>query len=467
MGAICCRVATENQPTPTKDNQSAPKQKPFPEVATNRKEIQPTPKAPTQQTGNELIDQIGLENIRKFMDEDADELGYQGYRQDSAKLFDGPLPALKGNYRLWVTLKDSEDKKSNVQHCLQQCEWVFTPAYHYLFEAQEALTKFGQNDDSLENYRIVRTGATKDLLVVVIRFQSKKILVISPRQFLIVRVLQKQPNGAIRSCTRSVQLTDLAKLEPYKTMMGEAEVNAVVHNGTSGFVDNDGSFVINSFSKTDLLSSTGLKIMTQILKKKFSGFFDKLSVEMLRFLFAKSDESDFVWFEGAREEVAQIMKENRERVLKLNIDWKGLGIDREGESSGGNKQAEVAKQAEGLKQESKTESAVEAQVGVETQASSVGPNANDNSKKEFSSIVQVDDETARLSELGQLQESQVLESAKTTSSQPTEETKGSEPVQESSESNATEEQKNPPEENKNESEQPKTQNSKKNRKKKN
>lgn len=51
-------------------------------------------------------------------------------------------------------------------------------------------------DDSVEDYKILNYQITDDVILVVTATKTKKILMIQPRFFVVVRVIKKLPDGS-------------------------------------------------------------------------------------------------------------------------------------------------------------------------------------------------------------------------------------------------------------------------------
>ena len=316
MGGICCSGAREIQPASNVEKTKHP----FPKVTEK-------PKDTIKKCGNWLFDIIGLENTNRFLAEDLEELSDLSYKADNAKLIDQKLDFFQINYRFWINLKDSDDQKTKIHYYTHQVEWPFTPAYHFLFELQEKLTGFSKTDDSVEEFEILNIEKFKNTIIVVSRMKTKKVLTVNPKQFLLVRIIRRVGKNSFKSCTRSVQLTELVNLDKFKELIEAEKENAIIYNAGTSFVDDDGRFVLSMFSKVDLQSSIGLGMIKPALKKKFPNIYNEQSIKMLKFLLKNHDLSQFVWFSDDQKELREIINQNVENVKKWKLDLNKIGLE--------------------------------------------------------------------------------------------------------------------------------------------
>jgi len=303
MGTICCKSPRD----PTWNNDVKHANTPFPPL-------------PAKIVHTDLVNLIGLDNINKYFQEDALQLENKEFQNDKELLFDGNLDSIKTYYKLWTTFTTQPENNYQIHNHRHQMAWPFTPRYHYLFDLQEKLTHMGKDDDSLEYHRILATQTTKDTIIQVFQFKTKKVLIIQPRHFLVVRIIRRKGPNEFESCSRTLNLTPLAKIEDYANILAQEENDAIIHNGTSKLTKEGDRNRLDVFNKMDFLSSVGKKLAASQFKKKFPAFFSKQAEKMIEFLFARVDHNEIIWFEGSKNEIQSIIDENIKLLKELHID---------------------------------------------------------------------------------------------------------------------------------------------------
>lgn len=318
MGMICCKVKEEYLTIETESK--SPIKIPFPVFDKSQKSI---PSLEASKLPSSWISLMGIENITKFIKEDIEESKKPSNRNDSAKILDVIIEPFHSNYRMWVTITPLEngDNLHNYSHML---EYPFTPDLFYLFSLQEKLTGFRARDDSVDFFEIIYEEITEEYILTVTKTITKKILIIKPRTFFVVRVLRRVGKNECQECTRSVELTELKKLPIIIQMMTQATNVGRVLNGDSNFVEDDDRYVFNTFTKTDILSSVGLGVVKVTLKKKFSVYFTNWLKEQLDFLLKYKNRKELIWFKGKESEIDEIFNDNFKRLNALKRNLSGI-----------------------------------------------------------------------------------------------------------------------------------------------
>lgn len=313
MGLTCCAP-----PRKSPYELEMEKKLPFPEIEKRDKKKQSAEQQTSDLTLTELI---GIDNIERFLEEDSREVADLSHRK-SAALLDTKLEFFSNNYRFWCHFE--KQSNGNFYHNYShQIEFPFTPEFYYLMTLQENLEELQKKDDSIEYFEVLKNEITSDMIISASLMKTKKILTVAPRTFLLIRVIKRISKNQFQECQRSVDLTDLRNEETFAQILSTEENIACIFNGTSSFIKDDSRYVLNLFTKIDILSTIGFNMFAIIIKKKFQNFFNKSMKLMAEFLSKRHDPSTLTWFEGRNEEIAEILRENLAilRALKPNFEF--------------------------------------------------------------------------------------------------------------------------------------------------
>ena len=77
-----------------------------------------------------------------------------------------------------------------------EIDFPFTPAMAYLFMLNLDKEKMTRIDDSIEDFQLMNWQCGTDKIVEITATKTKKILVIQPRFFVVVRIVQRLEDGS-------------------------------------------------------------------------------------------------------------------------------------------------------------------------------------------------------------------------------------------------------------------------------
>ena len=292
-----------------------------------------------------IIKNLGDEKINEYLNEAKKAIECDRVRDLKYKLVDTSFKLFNNKYCFYADFPDlpSGNKLHEYSH---ELEYPFTPAMYFMYSFQQNLEAFNKVDDSLEIMEVLNFSCNNHIAVLISRNKTKKILVIEPRSFIVIRIIQKVSNYEFWEVQKSLQLTSIAEEECFVKMLASQQNLAEIRLGAVSVIEKDSKTIMRSFNQIDILSSTGPTILKLALKGKFTRFYQNTIKETLKFVL-NSDPSkfaDFLWFTNDVQEINHIFEENKQRVGKAQIVLNELDkLDRKNVSD---KLSEVSRQSE-------------------------------------------------------------------------------------------------------------------------
>lgn len=372
MGAVCCAPPRDSEEAQSPQLKTVNKI-PFPQPADKPEEPVPTssskekpPAGTSKFPENDLLSALGADNIELYLKEDYEHVIDGSIRSESTKVTDTKIDPFDVNLRSWLSLspKENDPNKENIHSYEHQFETPFTPDFFYLFSVQERITKFGKSDESLDLFEVIHEEATEDTILSLYQTKSKKILVIQPRAFYIARIVRRISAHDYREAIRSLDATELRSWPEYTEFMQTHENVGRILNGGIQFINNDGRYVIRSFTRVDPLTSAGAAVIKSASKKRFENMNRNLLNAQLEFLLRfRKERPQMLWFRGSEAKIDEIFEENIARIQKIAIKKSALNPEirklyEELMAEGSNKptfKAELGNTAELLEQKKREE----------------------------------------------------------------------------------------------------------------
>lgn len=373
MGNICCKYSEpegqpEKSPILTRISYDHPAHL---DTSSGLRTLEPSEIA--------TIKNLGDEKINEYLSEAKKAIECDRVRDPKYKLVDTSFKVFNNKYCFYADFPDlpSGNKLHEYSH---ELEYPFTPAMFFMYSFQQNLEAFNKVDDSLEIMEVLNFSCNNDIAVLITRNKTKKILVIEPRSFIVIRIIQKVSNYEFWEVQKSLQLTSLAEEECFVKMLASQQNLAEIRLGAVSVIEKDGKTIMRTFNQIDILSSTGPTILKLALKGKFTRFYQNTIKETLKFVL-NSDSSkfaDFLWFTNDVQEINHIFEENKQRVGKAQIVLNELDkLDRENVSD---KLSEVSRQSEKFASQTQDQQTdgLDFQSGISIQSENLGVQNNDN-----------------------------------------------------------------------------------------
>lgn len=264
-----------------------------------------------------VLGQLGRSAIEDLIRQAQEALRDDGVRIPKNRLVNERFKLFDNEYTFWADFLDlpSGNKKHCYHHLL---EYPFTPEMFFLFSLQQTLESFSKVDDSLDQLELLNFAALDDLIITVIKTKTKKILVVEPRSFLVLRVIKRVSPTHFIEAQKSVQLTGLKDQEPWKALLSKQQNLGEIEISAAEVKLDGGKVTAKSLNYVDVLSSTGPMILRPVLKGKFSRYHKNVVKETLKFLM-RTKEADYRslrWFTNDSAELGRIFAENRRIVAE-------------------------------------------------------------------------------------------------------------------------------------------------------
>lgn len=267
-----------------------------------------------------LITKIGEDKLNEFLQEAKQAISCDRLLAPEFKLVETNFKLMKTKYSFNADFTElpSGNKLHEYSHTL---EYPFTPAMYFLHSLQQTLETFNKIEDSMNELEVLNFASNDNVAILVSRTKTKKIMVIEPRSFIVVRMIHRISEDEFLEVQKSVQLTSLAEEQSFIKLMASQQNLAEIKLGVFSLVQNHGSSVMRVIQQTDILSSTGPFILKVVLKGKFTKFYQNSIKETLKFILETdpSQFSDFLWFTNDVNEIHRIFQENKNRIKKAEI----------------------------------------------------------------------------------------------------------------------------------------------------
>lgn len=318
MGNVCCNYSTADLPN-YQDGRSIGR------IQASKEQLSLSAPEEIDPAKVNVIEQLGQSAIDELLKEAQTALANDSVRIAKNRLVNEKFKLFLNEYSFWADFTDlPSGNKLHIYH--HQLEYPFTPEMYFLNSLQHTIESFAKVDDSLDQMDLLNFAAVDDLIVTVSRNKTKKILVVEPRIFLLVRVIKRISRDEILEVQKSIQLTPLSEKEPWKTLITRQVNLAEIKLGAVLLKRENGKTTLKSLANVDPLSSTGPMILKTLLKGKFSKFHKNTVKETLKFL-GKAGEKEFSnyhWFSNDSAELTRILEENTKIVAANKPDLNDL-----------------------------------------------------------------------------------------------------------------------------------------------
>lgn len=222
------------------------------------------------------------------------------------------------NMRIFAQFED--DVGGKLQKYLFLIPFPFNQELFFLYQANMTEARLKELDDNIESFATVSSVCTGDEILCITKTQTKKILIVEGRNFVVLKGIKKDKNGRISEFIQSVSLTSLNNHLAINKLQSEQKNLAKIQQGGAIVEPNGSDFIIRHHNFVNPLTNVGLLIIKPTLKKSIKAHFTKMVSALASFLMTFRDFDSLLWFTSKREELIRVFIDNLE--LMKNPDYK-------------------------------------------------------------------------------------------------------------------------------------------------
>jgi hypothetical protein len=248
-------------------------------------------------------------------------------KKDKNKILSTKLGLFKNDFDFWVEFCEQPNSSNKIHKYYMEIEYPFTAEFCFLFALN---TNPVDINDSLDKYEILNYTIKPDIIVLVCRSTTKKILVIQPRNFILIRVIKKNEDGSFEEYQKSIELTNLRDKDGVEEYLKTFEnVGTIFFNATKIFKQDDpkNDWMMIQSHEVDVLSSTGLTLVKAFMKKRTEKLNNDILVKMTEYLITNRSFDNLLWFTKDKNDIKRIFNENLEILKKKKIDLKNINFE--------------------------------------------------------------------------------------------------------------------------------------------
>lgn len=267
----------------------------------------------------DLFDILGKQAIERGFKDAAEEIIKADAKNRGSHVVNSILPALKNNIDMWAMLSSQEGTSNKLHQYYTQQQIPFTPEMFFLFNMNASPLILKSLDPDIDIIETVNYVIGEEMILIVNRSRSKKLLVVSPKDFFIVKVIKRLPNKDIIEFNTSVQFTGLNEMDSFQHIKNEIKNEALVYLAGMQLQRDDKGSMMYSFTNVDLLSSVGLTIIKPFLKRKIKNYNDNMMSKISDFALKNSPDQDYIWFTDDKNDIQRVFSENQALLRGSNI----------------------------------------------------------------------------------------------------------------------------------------------------
>lgn len=269
-------------------------------------------------------------SIKKSFLEIPEALTLPFLKTPKAKLLDITLPLFKNNLKYYAKLTTQENSSNKIHNYLTEMEFPFTPEIAYLYLLNLGNKSFQQLDGSIGYYDVLNYTVSENMICLITISKTKKVFVVQPRTFIVVRVVRRNEDGSFEEYQKSIGYTSMIENDVVcrylRNLEGKGEVGRVLFNGVK-YEEIGGKWILKYVNQVDVKSGIGLKIIKGTLKKKMKKYNINLIKKLTEFLVMNENFEDLIWFSKDEVEIKNIFKKNFDILKKSKIDINSFGED--------------------------------------------------------------------------------------------------------------------------------------------
>lgn len=269
-----------------------------------------------------LFELLGADFIASMLKEAEDLLANSDIKNSSPTL-DENLKLYNNKIRSWIHLTDLPSG-NKLHHYLSEVECPLTPELYYLFTFHLNNERIKQLDDNIDFYELVNYAIKEDIVILVSRTTTKKILMIDPKTFYVVRIIKRIDKDTFIECQKSVDLTPLINHGIFKNYYDELKNVGQVQINAISYTRKGDKFINSAYSKIDVLSGIGPMIVKSAVKPKLKTYQNNLLKRLTQFALETTNYNELIWFTSNYQEIDQIVSENLTLIKESRINLSEL-----------------------------------------------------------------------------------------------------------------------------------------------
>lgn len=213
--------------------------------------------------------------------------------------------------KVWGQLVPQLSSSNKLHQYFTEKDMPFTPDAFFLFLINRTPEIIMKIDTDLNKYEIIKHETSKDMIMTISYFTTKKILLVSSKEFFVVRVVKRVSDDEFMELTRSIHLTDLRNVDCVDQVLSDMKNQASIHLSGMHFKRNGNRTYYKGFTYIDVSSSVGMIILKPILKKKIATCHSNMMDEFVRFIEFRDKNEDYVWFDGLKDDINRTFSVNK------------------------------------------------------------------------------------------------------------------------------------------------------------
>lgn len=293
-----------------------------------------------------FIQKLGEANIKRKLNTVPTFVNSYPYKEKPNQLLnDVKIPFYPVLQNFWAKLTPL-DSGNQVHHYLTISETPFTPEMIYLYQLNMNKERFQKLDESIDDFMLLNYQVTEDKIILITATKTKKILMIQPRFFVVVRVIQLNPDHSITEYQESIQNTVLNEEESVKSFLEQFDnLGNVIFNATQiekGTECNK----LSCYNQIDVLSQVGIKLVQGTLKTKMKKYQQNFLQCLAEFVLLEKDYNNLIWFTNDSKVITQIFDDNRKLFLDQKFDISKLSPEAQAEIASIRKERETKRNSE-------------------------------------------------------------------------------------------------------------------------
>lgn len=263
-----------------------------------------------------------FQNFAKFHDDLKKKIYSSEIKNDSALIFNEKLLFLPSNLKFYYEVSDDLQNGFKQNVTMIESSFPCSKELCYLFDLNMNQEEHRLCDDNIDKFELIDFWQDQTTLIQISLTVSKKILIIEPRNALVVNLLHKSEKEDLASFHIGLDKTDLKEVPKYSELINSLKNRVLIDFGGKIGANSKTGCCFTTYSKFNALSNVGKPLMRPVFKKnvkKQNENYWKLVVK-----FAMTASPLYLrWFKEEKKRPLLIFIENLEKFK--NLDLSSLG----------------------------------------------------------------------------------------------------------------------------------------------
>jgi hypothetical protein len=308
MGAVCCGTNDTEEPKSITITSLDERQRKASKVSFSKPG---TLDLESNESKRQLFQLISKEEIENDLRQAQEALAKPNIDVLANILIDENLKVIRNNLKVWAFLNDLPNGYK-LHNYYSRFSLPFTPEFIAVFSFNLNQGQIKKMDDNIDYFELLDYSVNEDTILVVTKTITKKILVVPPKSFLVLRALKRLDNGNFIEFQKSVELTSLANDAHFKHLIDDLKNAGEVQFGAES-MEFDGSQTLRrTLTKVDVKSGVGMLLIKSMLKNRIKTYNENLIKQMSEFLIKTEDFSNLIWFDADK-------AEKLKRIFEINL----------------------------------------------------------------------------------------------------------------------------------------------------